>query len=121
MEIGHAPGDARGEALEKALDGSQGFAAKPMASADDVRRAVASEHVSAGFVVPTDFDPMHGKPIELVIDLGAPPQVRAPLQGAMMGIAMRGLSPIPLGNLPPMVEAKSPPGIAKPLDDISGV
>lgn len=120
IAIWHAPGDPRGEALAKALDDSQGFAAKSMDSADAVRAAVAHEDVGAGLIVPIDFDPAGGKPIELVIDLGAPAQVRAPLQGALMGITMRALSPIPLDHMPPMIEARSPPGIAKPLDDISG-
>ena len=58
--------------------------------------------------------------VELSIDLGEPIQVRGPIEGALTGVVMRALSPAPAAALPPMVEAKTPPGIAKPLDDISG-
>jgi ABC-2 type transport system permease protein len=80
-----------------------------------VRRAVADEDVGAGLVVPAD-----GSIVELVIDLAAPVQVRGPLQGAMTGVVMRALAPIAIDKLPPVVEPKSPPGLRKPLDDISG-
>lgn len=119
IAIWHAPGDARGEAIEKALAATPGFAPKPLASPDDVRRAVAHEDVPAGLIVPADFDLAAGKRVELVIDLGQPPQVRGPVQGAMTGVVMRALAPVAVDKLPPVVEAKSPPGIAKPLDDIS--
>jgi ABC-2 type transport system permease protein len=120
IAIWHAPGDARGEAIAKTLADTPGFAPRPLASADEVRRAVANEDVPAGLVVPADFDPGAGKPVELVIDLGADIQVRGPLQGALTGVVMRGLAPVPLDKLPPMVEAKSPPGLAKPVENISG-
>jgi ABC-2 type transport system permease protein len=120
IAVWHAPGDARGELIDKALADSEGFAPVKEPSADAVRAAVAADDVSAGLVVPADFDPMHGKPVELVIDLAAPIQVRAPLQGALTGIVMRAFAPVPIDKLPPMVEAKSPPGIAKPIDNISG-
>ena len=110
IAIWHAPGDVRGETIEKALATTEGFKAKPMASADEVRAAVANERVNAGLVIPAE-----GK-IELVIDLGAPMQVRAPLQGALLGVIAGALVPIKM-ELP--VEVKSPPGIAKPLANIS--
>jgi len=119
IAVWHAAGDARGEAIVNAIGDTPGFAPKPMASADDVRRAVANEDVSAGVIVPPDFDPSRGKLVELSIDLGENLQVRAPLQGALTGAVMRGLSPVPLDKLPPMIEAKTPPGIAKPLEGIS--
>lgn len=120
IAIWHAPGDARGEAIAKAVDATPGFAAQAMPSADDVRRAVAHEDVAAGLVIPPDLDPASGKLVELVIDLGEPIQVRGPLQGALTGAVMRTFSPVPIDRLPPVIEAKSPPGIAKALDDISG-
>ena len=56
-------------------------------------------------------------PVELVIDLAGPVQVRGPVQGALTGAVLRALAPpIPL---PALVVAKSPPGIAKPLEDVS--
>jgi len=110
IAIWHAPGDARGEAIAHALAETPGFAARPLASPDDVRRAVAADDVGAGLIVGDG-------PVELVIDLAAPVQVRGPLQGALTGVVMRALAPI---KLPPLVEAKSPPGLAKPLDNITG-
>ncbi|HEY5951711.1 MAG TPA: ABC transporter permease [Kofleriaceae bacterium] len=120
IAIWYAPGDARGTTIEKVLGETPGFAAKPMLSAADVRRAVATEQVAAGLVVPADFDPAQGRPVELVIDLGEQVQVRGPLQGALTGVVMRALAPVPALTVPPVIEAKSPPGISKPLDDISG-
>ena len=112
IAVWHAPGDARGEAIAKALGTSPGFVAEPASSADEVRRRVASEDVIAGLVIADG-------PVELVIDLAAPVQVRGPIQGAMNAIVMQALSPSPPASSPPMVVAKSPPGVAKPLDNIS--
>jgi len=89
----------------------EGFAAQPMPSADAVRHAVATGDTIAGLVVPATG------PVELVIDLAGPIQVRGPIQGALMAAVMRALAPpIPM---PSMIEVKSPPGIAKPVEDIS--
>jgi ABC-type multidrug transport system permease subunit len=89
----------------------EGFTPHPMPSADAVRHAVATGDTIAGLVVPATG------PVELVIDLAGPIQVRGPIQGALTAAVMRALAPpIPM---PMLVEAKSPPGIAKPLDDIS--
>jgi ABC-2 type transport system permease protein len=119
IAIWHAPGDARGEAIERALADTPGFTPKLLASADAVRRAVAAEDVPAGLVVPQDFDPAAGRRVELVIDLGQQIQVRGPLQGALTGAVMRALAPVPLEKLPPVLEAKSPPGVAKPIENVS--
>ncbi len=89
----------------------EGFTPQPMPSADAVRHAVATGDTIAGLVVPATG------PVELVIDLAGPVQVRAPVQGALTGAVMHALAPpIPL---PSLIEVKSPPGIAKPLDDVS--
>jgi ABC-type multidrug transport system permease subunit len=89
----------------------EGFAAQPMPSADAVRHAVATGDTVAGLVVPASG------PVELVIDLAGPVQVRGPVQGALTAAVMRAKAPpIPM---PALVEAKSPPGIAKPADGIS--
>ena len=114
IAIWHAPGDARGEAIEKALAAAPGFAPKPLASADAVRSAVAHDDAAAGLIVPDSGT------IELSIDLGAPVQVTGPLQGALTGVVMRAVMPASLAAMPPLVEAKTPPGIAKPIEDVSG-
>jgi ABC-2 type transport system permease protein len=54
-----------------------------------------------------------------VIDLAAPLQVRGPLEGALTGVVLRAMSPIPLDKLPPLVEPRSPPGLAHPLAHIT--
>jgi len=112
IAVWHAPGDARGEAIVKAVGQAEGFAPAMAPSADAARAQVAAEDAAAGLVIPARG------PVELVIDLGAPTQVRGPLQGALTGIVVRALVPMPAG-LPPLVEAKTPPGIAKPLANIS--
>jgi ABC-2 type transport system permease protein len=113
IAVWHAPGDARGERIIASLGKAEGFTARLVTSADEVRRLVASEDVRAGLVIPADGM------IELSIDLGAPLQIRGPLQGALTGIVMRALAPIPIDAMPAIVEAKSPPQIAKPLAGIS--
>jgi ABC-type Na+ efflux pump permease subunit len=113
IALWYAPGDARGEAIEHALAATPGFRAAPRASADAVRAAVASEDVVAGLIVPASG------PIELSIDLGKPLQVTGPIQGALTGTVMRAVMPMPAAMPPPLV-AKSPPGVAKPITDVSG-
>jgi ABC-type multidrug transport system permease subunit len=115
IAVWHAPGDARGIMIERVLAGTQGFAAKPMPSADAVRHAVATSEVGAGLIA--EPEPAM---IELSIDLGEPIQLRAPLQGALTGVVMRAVSPAPIAEAKPVVEAKTPPGIKKPLDDVTG-
>lgn len=112
IAIWHAQGDIRGLAIERVLAGTPGFAATPEPSADAVRHAVASQKMNAGLIVPETGV------VELSIDLGAPIQVRGPLQGALAGVVMRALAPDVL-QAPPL-QAVTPPGIARPLDDISG-
>ncbi|HEY4238586.1 MAG TPA: ABC transporter permease [Kofleriaceae bacterium] len=107
-------GDARGLAIVKALGEAQGFAPDATDSAEAVREKVASGDAQAGLVVPAA-----PAPVELSIDLGAPIAARAPIQGALTGVVMRALAPPSLANLPPPLVAVTPPGIAKPLDDIS--
>jgi ABC-2 type transport system permease protein len=110
IAIWHAQGDARGATIDDALGKTPGFIAQHEASAEAVRERVAHEQVNAGLVIPAT-----GK-IELVIDEAAPMQVRAPLQGALTGVVMRSLAPMPI-EIP--IEVKSPPGIAKPLAGIT--
>jgi ABC-2 type transport system permease protein len=114
IAIWHESGDARGIAIEHALGATPGFAAKVEPSADAVRREVATQQVNAGLIVPA-----HGA-VELSIDLGAPIQIRGPLQGALTGVVMRAIAPPSALTGPPPIEAITPPGLSKPLDDISG-
>jgi len=113
VPVWSASGSARGEAIWKALEASEGFAPVRAASADAVRARIAADD-GAGLVIPASG------PIELVIDLGAPIQARAPLQGALTSLVMHAMMPAP-ALLPPemSVEPTTPPGIAKPLANIS--
>jgi ABC-2 type transport system permease protein len=108
------PGAPDGDAIAKALDATTGFVGQPATSADEVRERVATDRVGAGIVV------SRSGPVEIVIDLGAPVQVRGPLQGSLAGIVMRGKTPAQLAPKPEGVfEFKTPPGIAKPLAGIT--
>lgn len=121
IAIWHPAGDGRGAAIVTALAAAEGFAPALAASPEEVRRRVAAEDVVAGLVIPAPLD-AQGRPttIELVIDLAAPVQVRAPVQGALSGIVTRTLAPVPVdARLPPLIEARSPPGIARPLAELS--
>ena len=113
IAIWYAAGDVRGDKISKTLAATEGFEPKPAASADEVRKQVADESVLAGLIVPAPG------PVELSIDLGAPLLARAPAQGAMTGVVLRAMSPIDLSSLPPMIEAKTPPGISSPLANIT--
>ena len=112
IPVHYADGDPRAERIVKALDDAPGFAPTRLSTADDVRARVAQDRAPAGLVIPATG------PVELVIDLGAPLQARAPLEYGITGLVTQALVPMP-ANLPPMVEARTPPGIAKPLANIS--
>ena len=112
VAIWSAAGDGRGAVIAAVLGASPGFVARPVGSAEDVRRAVADEDVVAGLVIPADL----GAPIELVIDLAAPIQVRGPIEGALTAVVMRALGPA--GSMP-RIEARSPPDLAPPLPEAS--
>jgi ABC-2 type transport system permease protein len=113
IPVWHAPGDPRGAKIIATLASTDSFIPVELATADAVRGGVADETYAAGLVIPDSG------PVELVIDLGQPLAGRGPLQGALQGVVMQSMSPIDISKLPPMVEAKSPPGIAKPLANIS--
>ena len=117
--IWHAADDPRGVSIEKGLAETPGFVTKTFATPDALRAAVAHEEVPAGLIIPADFDPIHGKAIELSIDQGASLQFVGPMEGALTGIVMRALSPVAPRNLPPFVEPVTPPGIANPLANVS--
>lgn len=113
IPVWHPPGDARGEKIVATLKSSESFVPVVLASADAVRESVAGEEYPGGLVVPDSG------PVELVIDLGQSLQARGPIQGALTGAVMQAMAPVDLSKLPPAVEAKTPPGIAKPLANIS--
>ncbi|HEY4058243.1 MAG TPA: ABC transporter permease [Kofleriaceae bacterium] len=105
------PGDARADRVEATLAKVPGFHPVRSPDADAVRRAVAQENVAAGLVFASKTD----APIEVVIDMAAPVQARAPLQYSLEAIVTQALSPP--STL--VIEAKSPPGTAKPLANAS--
>ena len=111
----YVDGDSRGQAIEKALEDSPGFSPDRVHSADLARESVAHGDTIAGLIVP-----QMPAPVELSLDQGQPVQVTGPVQGALTGVVMRALLPAPIAALPPMLEVKTPPGVAKPLEDISG-
>ena len=116
IAVVRAANNRRAQAAVAAISASGMFRVREEPSADKVRADVAGQAVPAGVVFPADFDPVAGRPAELVIDLGASPAVRAPIEGALRGIIGRSLMPV----APPRVlVAVSPPGIKKPLDGAS--
>jgi len=117
--IWHEANDTRGAAIEAQLNATPGFVAKAFPSPDALRHAVAHDDLAAGLIIPADFDPVHGKLIELSIDEGAPIQQRVPIEGAVIGTVMRALSPVAPRDMPPLVIPKTPPGLANPLADVS--
>jgi ABC-2 type transport system permease protein len=110
IAIWHEPNDPRGIAIERALGSAPGFRADVQPSADAVRHAVANQDVNAGLIVPPSGN------VELSIDQGEPIQARAPLEGALTAVVMRGLG---IATAPPPITEVTPPGIAKPIDDVS--
>ncbi len=105
-----ASGDARGAAIVEALSSTPGLAPRPCETADHVRERVASGQAAAGLVITAT--------VEIVIDLGAPEQIRGPLQGALAGLVVRALAPP--SAIPP-IEVRSPPGLAAPRDRVSSL
>jgi ABC-2 type transport system permease protein len=115
IAVWHTPGDVRGAAIVRALAELPGFEPRLLPSADAVRAEVAARDAIAGLVVSPD----RGQPIELAIDLGAPAQVRGPIEGALRGAVMRALAPAPPPGVLPAIEARTPPGMPAPLRDVS--
>lgn len=125
LPVWHAEKDARAEAVIAAIRLAGAFQPERLATAEAVRARVAKEKASAGLVIPADLDPAAGRPIELVIDQGAPLQLRGPIEGALVAIIERALDPAaaaaPAAALRrPLVVARTPPGIAPPLSGITG-
>jgi ABC-2 type transport system permease protein len=116
-------GDQRGVAIATSIASTQGFAVVEMATAQVARDAVVKESVAASLIVPADFAPAKGRPIELVIDTAAPIQVRGPLQGALTGAVIRTLIPMTpevAAMLESPIAVTTPPALAKPSQIVSG-
>lgn len=120
IAVWHAPGDARGERLVESLRASGSFTPVPAASPEAVRAQVVHEATIAGIIVPPNFAP-GSNPVELALDEGMSLQVRGPLQGALTSLVVRAVLglPAPSPNDPPLVVVKTPPGIDRPMANIS--
>lgn len=102
----------RAAAAVDAIAGSGLFRVREETDRATLERLVADEAVAAGVVFPSAFDPVAGVPAELVIDLGASPAVRGPIEGALAGLIGRSMFG---AAAPSVLVAKSPPGISRPL------
>jgi len=109
-------GDPRAAAAVRAIDASGLFRTRVEPSADRVRQLVGDDELIAGIVFPPGFDPLAGRPGELVIDTAASPEVRGPIEGALSGLVVRSLAGV---ELPPALVAKSPPGIKEAVEGAS--
>jgi hypothetical protein len=116
IPVAYRDDDGKAAAAVRTIERSGLFRTERVAPAE-VRRQVADDEARAGLVFGDDFDPLAGRPAELVIDRAAPPQIRGPLEGALGGLIARGL----IGGLDlRFVEPTSPPGARAPLDHVSG-
>lgn len=102
----------------RALEESPSFRVVPAPSAEAVRRQVASGELAVGLVFTPDFDPLGGRPAELVIDEAAARELRGALEGAIAGTIGPALLGVPPGMR--LVEARTPPGLGEPLAGIGG-
>lgn len=109
-------GNARAEAAVAAIEAS-GLYRVERAEPDEVRRRVAGEETRAGLVFGGDFDPLRGRPAELVIDQAAPPQVRGPIEGGLSAVISRSMTG---GAAIRFVVPVSPPGARPPRGEVSG-
>lgn len=112
VPVHYADGDERAARIVKTLADAPGWEPVRVGTADEVRARVAREEVSAGLVIPT------AGVVELVIDLGAPVQARAPIEAALTALVTRAVYPVAQA-MPPVLEPRSPPGVAKPLAKIT--
>jgi ABC-type multidrug transport system permease subunit len=113
VAVHRAPDNPRAAAAVEAITSSGLFRVREEARPETVEALVAAGgDVAAGLVFPAGFDPLSGVPAELIIDLGASPQIRGPLEGALAGLVGRSL----IGpGAPPVVVARSPSGMHRPL------
>ena len=119
IAVAYAANDARGAAIERAIGKTAGFTAQHVASPEAARALVVSEAVVAAVIVPADLDPSRGRRVELSIDLAGSPQAIGPVQGAIGGAITRALAPVDVDALPAVYDAVAPPGLARPIENIS--
>lgn len=112
IAVWHADGDARGTAIAELVDGTPGFTAHVLASADAARARVVAADAIAALIVHAP-----PRPVELAIDLAAPIQVRGPIVAALSAVVARASAPA--GLAAPPLEIVAPPGLARPLANIS--
>jgi ABC-type multidrug transport system permease subunit len=115
-----AAGNARAELVVTGVAGSGMFRVTRAETPELVRARVANEDVLVGMVLGADFDPAAGRLGELVIDEAMSLQVRGPLEGALQAVATAALAPPSASELGPVLEARTPPGIRAPLENIGG-
>jgi ABC-type multidrug transport system permease subunit len=101
-----------------ALRGSGMFQVVDEPSIAQLEAKVAAEELTAGLVLGDDLDPAGGHPAVLIIDPGAAPQVRGPIEGALQSILRAAV--YGKGWTSPMLTTRSPAGMRKTLEDISG-
>jgi len=118
LTVWHAEGDPRGAEVVAALEATGMFTVAPAASAEAVRTAAADDDI-VGLILPADLDPRAGRPAELVLDPAAPPQVRAPIEGAVTAVVSRVYLGPPPGEGLEVVRVRPPAG-TDPLADVSG-
>ena len=116
IAIWHAAGDARGETIEQGARGDARVRAAPTSRrADAVRAAVAHERSAPGSIVPRR---RHRRARDRSRRAGAGP--RADRRARSTGVVMRAHRRRSVDRAAAGRRAKTPPGIAKPLDEISG-
>lgn len=125
LPVHYRTDDPRALAMIQAIDASGAFRTRLEPSAERVRELVAREEHTAGLIIPPDFEPRAGRPMELVIDEALPPAVRGPVEGALDGIVTRAYYFAPGGEpgrgAPPSIIApRAPPGVKKAMDSPSG-
>jgi ABC-type multidrug transport system permease subunit len=118
LPIFYAHDHEAGAAVARSLEQLGMFRPQLFPDADAVRASVARGEALAGLVIPPDFEPMRGRPAELVIDESESAQVVAPLRGAVTAAVARAVFG-DLGSLA-LVELRSPPGVREPGVALTG-
>jgi ABC-2 type transport system permease protein len=111
------PAAALGQSVVLALKDSEVFAVELRTSAEEVRKSVAERRKVVGVVVPADFNPLAGRPAELVIDEAASPQLKGPIEGALYGTLARALLP---GDDVRLFESRTPPQLRPAVERQGG-
>lgn len=113
-----APDNPMAERVRQTVIASKVFRVENMDSPEAVRTAVGAQQAAAGLIMGAEFGPPKGTPAELVIDPGAPPQLRGPIEGALRTMVRNVV--YGQGWTAPLVEITEPPGVRKPMENPSG-